>query len=683
MKGDNSRDTFRREKHFRNVRMQQGRVQIDADWNELADIYDNLLAGAAGDIMRPALATGIPAPTIASPTPTSGVGALGINLGGTGGNTNLTINPGRFYVDGIVGELNPPATGSTYLFTAQSDFPGATLPAASAFGTYIVYADVWQRHITAVEDPSIREVALGGPDTATRSQTLTQVKMFQAPTSGTCATSFPTFDQFTKPTSPPQGTLAAQAIAPTTASTPCDVGNGGGFTGLQNQLYRVEIHQAGTFAGVAGAVSFKWSRDNGSVLSALSPTAAAPSGVNNIIVLQSAPPDDAHGFSIGQWVELTDDTIDMQGRAGVLVKLTKIDGVNLTYDSSQIKNPDGTSVPSTSTTPLVDLTAHPKARRWDQTDAAGVTSLVPTVNGFVPLENGVLVQFTNGVYRAGDYWLIPARTAIGSASGVDWPLVGGVPQAQTPKGITHHYARLALVDFVSPGIFQNLQDCRKRLPVLSTLSSDDIAFTNLSNLVVPPTLPPTVTGALQVLSNRTNPPPKVRASVVASNTFTLPANTGTASVFTQVNAMILSGVVLSNTDASGRVPVLVRFFMGGINPTRGGNAALIEADLEFQLIVTPSTGSAIVIAQSLEVMLAGNTTPVPNFEIRHAYLERMLVGAPGTGQAIGGLLPGTYTFSASWSVKSPIAPWPSVQACVLGGLAPSAPTTRELMVMEL
>ena len=34
MKSDKSRDTFHPEKHFSSVRLQQGRVLTDADWNE-------------------------------------------------------------------------------------------------------------------------------------------------------------------------------------------------------------------------------------------------------------------------------------------------------------------------------------------------------------------------------------------------------------------------------------------------------------------------------------------------------------------------------------------------------------------------------------------------------------------------------------------------------------------------
>jgi hypothetical protein len=38
MKGDFSRPTFDPARHYAGVRMQQGRVQLDADWNEQGDI---------------------------------------------------------------------------------------------------------------------------------------------------------------------------------------------------------------------------------------------------------------------------------------------------------------------------------------------------------------------------------------------------------------------------------------------------------------------------------------------------------------------------------------------------------------------------------------------------------------------------------------------------------------------
>src|SRR5207247_837956 len=44
------------------------------------------------------------------------------------------------------------------------------------------YLDVWQRHLTALDDPLIREVALGGPDTTTRAQVVWQVRVLPVKT---------------------------------------------------------------------------------------------------------------------------------------------------------------------------------------------------------------------------------------------------------------------------------------------------------------------------------------------------------------------------------------------------------------------------------------------------------------------------------------------------------------------
>ena len=66
-----------------------------------------------------------------------------------------------------------------------------------------------------------------------------------------------------------------------------------------------------------------------------------------------------------------------------------------------------------------------------------------------PLEDGVEVRFDDGGYRAGDFWLVPARTANGLQTGnVEWPVDAADPPqpvALRAEGMRHHFARLALV----------------------------------------------------------------------------------------------------------------------------------------------------------------------------------------------------------------------------------------------
>ncbi len=67
-------------------------------------------------------------------------------------------------------------------------------------------------------------------------------------------------------------------------------------------------------------------------------------------------------------------------------------------------------------------------------------------------------------YRAGDYWLIPARTAIGD---VLWPSDGDAPAASAPHGVERHVAPLGVVAFDGQGQFSLLHDLRKAFTPLA------------------------------------------------------------------------------------------------------------------------------------------------------------------------------------------------------------------------
>lgn len=51
MKGDITRSTFNPNQHYTSVRMQQGRVPMDADWNEAQDIGNHLAATTRIDVI--------------------------------------------------------------------------------------------------------------------------------------------------------------------------------------------------------------------------------------------------------------------------------------------------------------------------------------------------------------------------------------------------------------------------------------------------------------------------------------------------------------------------------------------------------------------------------------------------------------------------------------------------------
>ena len=82
-------------------------------------------------------------------------------------------------------------------------------------------------------------------------------------------------------------------------SEPCDLPPTGGYRGRENQTYRVEIHDE----GAAGAATFKWSRDNASVVSPV--VEVLPDGLT--LRPASLGKDTVLGFDKGEWVEVLDD----------------------------------------------------------------------------------------------------------------------------------------------------------------------------------------------------------------------------------------------------------------------------------------------------------------------------------------------------------------------------------------
>jgi hypothetical protein len=428
MKGDFSRWTFRQQQHYHGVLKQQGRVDLDSDWNEQGAITSHRIETEALDVIGQA----------GAPQDDAGFMIQAVD-DGTKKGVNLSISTGRAYVDGILCEndgknvliaAQPAIKG----FTVQPDLPGFQLPTTP--GTYIAYLEVWERHVTFLDDNEILEVALGGPDTCTRARTVWQVHLLQAAAAGAsgtidCSTDVPAYDTLIAPSS---GTLQAQA-QPTATTDPCMVPATAGFRSLENQLYRVEIHDTGTGDAVAGSgtATFKWSRDNGSVVASW---IAPPSGQNpgpNTLFIGSAPKDIVLGFTAGEWIELSDDSRELNFKPGTLVQLTNVQGQVLTVDPTTV-------IPTGGSLDLAQYPLNPKIRRWDSAGRTPVATSAP-----LDLENGIQVQFAAGTYNTGDYWLIPARTL---TANIDWPVDGsGNPLAQPPKGIHRHYCRLAIVQF--------------------------------------------------------------------------------------------------------------------------------------------------------------------------------------------------------------------------------------------
>jgi hypothetical protein len=455
MKGDFSRFTFRSERHYSQVLLEQGRIQVDTNWNEQQAILQHRLRTESLDLIG------------LSGTPIENNG-FQISLSADG--KALEIGQGRFYVEGVLCENEVVTPYLNQPDLPQPPDPFTTITSAQKTAS-IVYLDVWERRLTALDDSLIREVALNGTETSVRAKTVWQVKVLPVaiPSTGlTPSSELPEWDALTAGST---GMLNARTQPTLSTDNPCLIPPTAGYQSLENQLYRVEIHTP----GAPGAATFKWSRDNGFV----------ETGIISIngkdVTVHDLGPDEVLGFSNGQTVELLTDHHELYGLPG---QLLTIDSVSTATGTVTLKTaPDPTDI---------NLQLHPRMRRWDSPGAVPI----PTTTGtWIALENGIQVQFaapsqisfTSASYATGDYWAIPARTATGE---IEWPpfaIPNLNPIAQPPAGIRHHYSRLAILQLNTATNNWQLQDCRSVFPSLVDVPSPDGGIHIMGLFTVDPT----------------------------------------------------------------------------------------------------------------------------------------------------------------------------------------------------
>ncbi len=492
MHGDFSRRTYRPEEHYVAVVSQQGRVLLDAESNEQADLGLSADRSLAADLIgqHGGPGDGFKIEYVAE---------------SEGEKASLTIGAGRYYVDGIAVDATrpepPPAvdeSGGAVVgpptdpghdhagahaheraaakkavsakkaasAKAVSAKPGEAKageakagdgsdegPAAWTYwdqpyahrdverdadelpsGPFLAYLRVHDRLVTAVQDPLLRETALGSalPDTTARVRVDWEVlplelweNQWRDPAGG--------FAEWIAAQQDRTCRLAARAERPARVEDdPCLVAPDARYRGPENQLYRVEIHRGGE----AGEASYKWSRENGSVVLPLT-------GIDGEwVTLEALGRDDKLDLDVGNFVEVCDDASVGRGEIFDLPQVVEVDlpgrRVRLSAEPDQTvgRRPG----------------RRPYLRRWDQLESRrrGAPKLdggaVKLVEGeWIDLEDGVQVYFApGGRYVSGDYWTFAARTITGA---VEWPVDAvGRPLLARPAGVAYHYAPLAWVN---------------------------------------------------------------------------------------------------------------------------------------------------------------------------------------------------------------------------------------------
>lgn len=492
MSFDNSRTIFNPFNDYSSVVMPQGRVQLDADWNEfLAEIARRIQAGALDTMGRAVYPITTPDAFYISPSTTAWV---------------VNIGQGRMYIDGLLAENHgpigsalwdpalaelsgapqpaPASIGNTpsIPFTSQPMFPAAAVQTnpqikqdiPNAAGSYLFYLDVWTREVTWLEDPFTANPDYGpgmvdpgvGIDTSGRLQTVWQVRWMPAAMAGgsgpavTCGTPDAKIAY-------PSGSdgLLTNGVVPNTSTGDCCLTTGSGYTGLENQFYRVQIHQGGP----VGTATFKWSRENSSVATSVTNIVqgANPGGAQaTVLTVASLGRDQVLNFSNGDWIELLDDNMELNGQPdpnypsgaaytfGKPGILCQIDTVDPTTNAIYLVTPPLNNPPTAS------ANLHTRIVRWDTSPTLTTAeTAVPATGTALQLENGLTVSFSttpgsNGNFLCGDFWTFSARTD------------GSYDQLTSapPRGTHHHYTKLSVVAFDAAGNATSTPDCRTPWP---------------------------------------------------------------------------------------------------------------------------------------------------------------------------------------------------------------------------
>ncbi|MCP4341220.1 MAG: hypothetical protein GY799_20645 [Desulfobulbaceae bacterium] len=438
MRGDFSKLRFNPWENFTGVMHQQGRVLLDQDWNATSQIIRHQRQMLGRDSIGPHVAA-VPAELRDSFKVSQAVA--------DGTTVNITLEPGRVWLDGRMLQVDerPNQLEAEYLAppmqTPQAD------PATIASGVRdAVILEVWEEAFNGFQDPlNLIEPALGGVDTTERVKLFHQLRLLRLGADDECGNLTDRLtDDFAS-----KGKLTVSPADTLLISGECPVELGGGYTGFEHYMYRIEITDPD-----AGANSrFKWSRFDGGLVG----RGTYDSLASEISITANDQMINHCGLT-GFYLEAL-----REGPDGGPWQIAFTADATLTSDGVlSLTNINGTW-PGTPNEAFLRL--------WDGVDLiSNYPTGLPTDN---ELENGILLAFeaptaNNSNYTPGDYWTLPVR-----AKGLDQELPPW-PTNAPPQGVRKHRAPLAILKWNAPPTVtisgpDDIFDCRHVFQPLSQL----------------------------------------------------------------------------------------------------------------------------------------------------------------------------------------------------------------------
>jgi hypothetical protein len=399
MAADRARVSYDPTRKWRGLVAQQGRVSVEADWNEAAAIDAERDRRTTLDVVGP------------FGTPDDGYLITPDDTG------DFTIGSGTLYVGGERLDLDGTVTYSTQPewldHSIDSLWQDPAVPASDP-AYELVYVLASEQEVCAVEDPALADVALGGPDTMQRRRIL---QRFVRTTTGSpaCGSAWDTFtgslarggQQFDSASMTMESTATLTVTFGSTGQTSlCQPVATGGYLGAENQMIRVMISSVDSISGVPTIV---WGFDDASFLYRITASSSVTDagGTTTTLTLAEAPVDSYHYPQNGQAVELLGDMVQLTPPDSTIVPpypgdyiasphgiVTTVVG---TYDPTQSQLVVNGPAPSSSI-------ALPFLRVWQGTALATPAQQV-TLG-----DTGAKVTLdSTGGFRAGDYWRFALR----------------------------------------------------------------------------------------------------------------------------------------------------------------------------------------------------------------------------------------------------------------------------------
>jgi hypothetical protein len=440
MATDIARLSYDPARFYRGVVPQQGRVSLEAEQNEQRAIDCDERRKELLDIVGPA-----------------GTPDDGYAVSSSGNGFELTIGAGTMYVGGWRVELDEDL----------GDFhqPEWLDRAGGSVGGRRAHVLLWVQDtdVTAVEDPALYEVALGGPDGAARTRLLQRILRLRT-SADTCSEALLQdrkrwmsqgldFNPKTMELSSNSRLLITWEGSPEPAD-PCEPTTTGGYLGAENQCIRVQI----TNVGGDGTFDFVWGYDDASFLYRVT----ADASVNPVLTLDRSPVDDFHRPRAGQAVQALVSTAQLQSNDGIVEGYVAALGGEVGLLAAPY-DPDTKTVQFPSPLPAnyTDPNENPQLylRVWEELVEGAEIGKPISLTG-----TGMQITITadgSGILHRDDFWCIGVRPATSTTVYPDRYLRAPQP----PDGPHQWICPLAVIEWLNEKLVVR-EDCRNHFKPL-------------------------------------------------------------------------------------------------------------------------------------------------------------------------------------------------------------------------